>query len=485
MSKLESTSNESLLRRYLSGDVGPVEEAELRARALEDEALAEALIGIDNRTGEDHVAAIERLRKQLPQKQKSRVVTIPIWGRIAASILVLVALGGLVWYLPLGAGQEGATAMEQQAADEAEAATYEPQPEESDNTQGSAPLTETNQQAAEILDGLAETQLPVDLGDRAELVREEPAPASAPVSPPPPAPQLTSSAEAQPSAADDVPERTDFLSADVEELEELMPENLSEQAEETLDAARSRRQSTRTAPAEGVITMDDEDISAILAESANTVLIEGFVTDTNGVSISNATVRMSSLPLGEITNGFGYFSMEGDASVSSIIIEAPGYEAQEFRLPQVGTSPGSGLSPRPTRKLSREEAFSRGLQPGDPGTNGAPQYTLNQINPSDVASEDSSGGSGPVSNSISSLVRVEGGMQGLRQRIAQNKPDELGGGRIRVNLTVQPDGHLTDIRVRGGNRGLRDYVEDFLRNQTQWQMLRGETATELSFELRF
>ncbi|MEO0627992.1 MAG: hypothetical protein AAFY91_13450, partial [Bacteroidota bacterium] len=147
MSKLESTSNESLLRRYLSGDVGPVEEAELRARALEDEALAEALIGIDNRTDEDHVAAIERLRKQLPQKQKSRVVTIPIWGRIAASILVLVALGGLVWYLPLGAGQEGATAMEQQADDEAEAATYEPQPEESDNTRESAPLTETNQQA--------------------------------------------------------------------------------------------------------------------------------------------------------------------------------------------------------------------------------------------------------------------------------------------------------------------------------------------------
>lgn len=489
MSKLKSISTERLLRRYLSGDVGPKEEAELHQRARQDHALAEVLAGIDARPEEDHAAAIERIRAKLPRRE-AKVRTLPYaWRRLAVAVTLLAAFAGILWYLPLNQTEDGATAMEI-PTDE---------------------LTETRQESSADMSATEgpEQMIESDLPSAREATTsdaEEMTSTSIPADPAyPGSPQSRLSANSRTEQSDlNISEEPQAPAlAARSKVDQIRPESALSPAvvpaDETEEmAARSRRQfeptEANTIQAEDAVAdapismMDESDLQNLLAESPNTVLIEGFVTGPEGELIPNATVRTSTLPLGEITNGFGFFSFESDQSVSSIIIEAPGYESSEFRLPQdessrqsrVQSAPDAAISPRLTRKLSREEAFSRGLRQGDPGTVDAPLYTLE---PKSKVETDP--GNASDFSTQEPIVSIEGGMQAFRRKIIDEKPSAVGSGRVRVSLSVAPSGRVINLRTRGGNRELRHYVEDYLKNKTRWTMIQGNEAVDLNFELRF
>ncbi|MEM6396582.1 MAG: carboxypeptidase-like regulatory domain-containing protein, partial [Bacteroidota bacterium] len=423
---------------------------------------------------------------KLPRREASVRALPAAWQRLAVAVALLVAFAGILWYLPPNRLGNGTTAMEMAPESKAEAMLEE-----------SADMV-VMQEMPTILEGEAQeeyaTKPAVETDPVSSSYAPEPSLAereSLSSSRSQPSPMASSDRSNQGATEESLRSEISPNSAIDQPISTFRPEPLAESMDESTDiAARSRRQAElpTQAMAEGDMIAEDEpmtmmsasDLEDLLAESPNTVLIEGFVTDPDGELISNATVRTSSLPLGEITNGFGFFSFESNESVSSIIIEAPGYESSEFRLPQVENTPGNPLSPRPTRKLTREEAFARGLRQGDPGTVDAPLYTLEprteaSNQPSDI----------PYLNEPASVVTIEGGMSAFRKRIVENKPARINTGRVRVSLTIQPDGQITELGTRGGNRELRQYVEGYIRNQTSWKMIQGDEATELEFELRF
>ncbi|MEL6275060.1 MAG: hypothetical protein AAFU03_08160, partial [Bacteroidota bacterium] len=77
-----------LLRRYLRGEVGAREEAELDRRAASDAFLADALEGYRSSTESDHISTTQRLRGQLPRARK-QVGYIRYWAAAAALLLVV------------------------------------------------------------------------------------------------------------------------------------------------------------------------------------------------------------------------------------------------------------------------------------------------------------------------------------------------------------------------------------------------------------
>lgn len=477
MSKLKSASNEVLLRRYISGEVGPLEEAELRARAIKDKALADALAGIDHQIEDDHEAAISRLRKRLPRQQAQTRRLNPTLRRVAAAALILAICGGVFWLLPLAEqSAEGATAMEM--ADEANTATeqYQKQIQTKTDDQTSAQTTGAERLREEATASPAdppEVADPIAAREPEQSVEESPSPSAS----------MARVAEDEFAAAAPAPQIE--LSEDNPVLAETTPDEdaegqLQQPTATATDRGRLRRWEESAADeAPPMPLAEQSELDQLLANSPNTVLIEGFVLDQDGISIPDAIVRMSSTPLGELTNTMGYFSFESDASVSSIIIEAPGYEATEFRLSRVGDSPNASLSNRANRPLSREEAFARGLKPDETSPLVVPQYTLSPISEVDGNRSDDSG------LALTSLVRVEGGMQSLRQQIASGKPENLPNGRVRVIMSIQADGSIVSLRTRGANRALRQYVENYLLTQTRWEMIRGDETVDLNFNLRF
>ncbi|THH39801.1 hypothetical protein [Neolewinella litorea] len=105
----ESTHDDELLRRYLSGALTAPEEAELARRAARDEGLREALAGLTQAPEADHRARIDAMVDRVRPKATVRRIGYTRYA-VAATLLVLLATAALL--LPRYFGQpEEITAM--------------------------------------------------------------------------------------------------------------------------------------------------------------------------------------------------------------------------------------------------------------------------------------------------------------------------------------------------------------------------------------
>mgnify|MGYP005989165247 CR=1 FL=1 len=86
------------LRKWINGNIRAKEEAQLDQISQEDDFARDALDGLRSFSDIDHQQNIDRLRKQLQQKNKPAVIIPIMVRRIAAAILFLVVVG-MTWWL--------------------------------------------------------------------------------------------------------------------------------------------------------------------------------------------------------------------------------------------------------------------------------------------------------------------------------------------------------------------------------------------------
>ncbi|MEM7575132.1 MAG: carboxypeptidase-like regulatory domain-containing protein [Bacteroidota bacterium] len=487
MNPSQSTAKQELLRRYLRGEVGPREEAELRALAREDDALAAALAGIDAHPEEDHLAALERLRTQLPRAAASRR---PLAGfslrRIAATALLLLAVGGALWYLPQALQQQDAAFSQTVEAEGASA----PAADQATTTNEAAQEmeAETTSPAAEEL-ARGDRDALTELGTNASVEAAapslvQPVPASPPVladvppPPPPPAPQAVETVIDGVALNEEAPAPVDAgVSLDAEpqagaRRQEFDPTAFSYPTDEE---------------GEEVVT-EEAPLPSSAGGSGGPLMISGSVTDEDGNAIADAEVRVTGAALGERTNDNGFFSFPGDATIRQLIVEADGFESQIFVLPQVAdvlpeSSPGNQSS-RERSNVPPRDHLALDQATDDEAT--ANVIRLKRRSPPSAEDLDLTSSSTIYPNDQPSIVRVTGGMRALRQAVLDNKPADFGTGRVRVSFLVQANGSLTDFRLRGdASPALQQYVQTYLQQSTEWQLISGDEAKSVSIRFRF
>ena len=465
MSPSQPTSKQELLRRYIRGEVGPREEAELRALAREDDALAEALAGIDANPEVDHLAALDRLRAKLPRQEASRR---PLAGlsirRIAAAAVFLLAVGGALWYLPQALQQQDAAFsqnMETEGAAPADAPT-----EDTVTSQEEAPLEKiTETEAPAIREEAQQYALEEEFDEASELLTdEEPMPAPGAIAPiPEPTPSLAEPPPPSPSAEVIL----DGIALQ-ENADPVQEEDVSHAADQL---GRSRRQdeaapsiAVPSAPPAAASGAGNVEADLAQASGGGPQIISGTVTDQDGNIITGAEVRLPGAALGETTDENGYFSFQGDATIRQLVIEADGFESLTYSLPQVS----------PADQFSLDD---------DASTNTIQLRRINRPREEDL---DLTSGTIIYPNDQPSIVRVEGGMRALRQAVLDNKPEGLGAGRVRISFRIQENGSLTDFDLRGdASPELQNYVRSYIQQYTEWRVISGEDPASVSIRFRF
>lgn len=483
MNPSQPTSRQELLRRYLRGEVGPREEAELRALAREDDALAEALAGIDANPEVDHLAALDRVRAQLPRQEASRRPLVGLsMRRIAAAAILLLAVGGALWYLPQALRQQDAAFsqnMETEGAAPAEAPTDDPVP-----NQEEAPLERlTETEAPAIEEEALQYTLEEEFADASEILADE-EPVSAPAAIEPIPEPATSLAEPPPPPAGVV---LDGIALQ----ENTAPAQEEDASHATDQLGRARRQdeaapsiAAPSAPPAAAGGAGNAEADLAQAAGEGPQIISGRVTDQDGNAITGADVRLPGAALGETTNEEGYFSFQGDATIRQLVIEADGFESLTYSLPQVervsqrletrAESPRDESGVSPSDQLSLDD---------DASTNTIQLRRINRPREEDL---DLTSGTIIYPNDQPSIVRVEGGMRALRQAVLDNKPVELGTGRVRISFRIQENGSLTDFDLRGdASPELQNYVRSYLQQYTEWRVISGEDPASVSIRFRF
>lgn len=86
------------LRKWINGNIRAKEEAQLDQISQEDDFARDALDGLRSFSDTDHQQNLDRLRKQLQQKNKPAVIIPIMVRRIAAAIIFLVVVG-MTWWL--------------------------------------------------------------------------------------------------------------------------------------------------------------------------------------------------------------------------------------------------------------------------------------------------------------------------------------------------------------------------------------------------
>ena len=173
-----STKNESLLHRWVTGELTRREEAELEALAREDDFLAEALAGLRGNPELDLATLVDRLRKRL-DRRKTRKKSF-VWQSLAAAILLLFVAGAGFWLLdsPLAPARTELAEARPEPATEALPAAPETDPAES----ASAPTTDPPVIAERETPPPAPRRAVAKAATPTEQAAPEPVPVSPPVS---------------------------------------------------------------------------------------------------------------------------------------------------------------------------------------------------------------------------------------------------------------------------------------------------------------
>jgi len=328
-----------LLRRYVSGAITAPEEAELERRAGTDQAIAEALAGLQEQPETDHAAHVQRMKLAARRKisRESGVASRRprrFYYAAAAGILLLATAGFL---LPRLLDTTSATEM----ALETEAASAPSAVE-------AVPSEVAPAQTLELEEPTGLTVAPTE--DDVET-KETPPITTAP-SAPAPAPHPRPRPEASENAGSGAPEMESIEDADLtleeSELKDLPSPPPPAEAlpapavarpdlptDNTLEdeAAEAHAEADRKAAERRKQRSDfRREMEQVATANPGSRLVIGRITDDSGEPINQALIRLPGLPLGQRTDTNGVFRLELDAVASLLEISHPDFEEETFEL---------------------------------------------------------------------------------------------------------------------------------------------------------
>lgn len=451
MTKNQS-SIQRLFKRYLGGDVGPREEAELERHAQSDDFLAEAIEGIRAQPAADHADAIARMRSKLPQ---GNAAVRPLgWFRIAAAASVLLLVGASLLLLPRLLDSSVASVAMQEALIES---TDE--------------VTAPTASEAAALDAVAptETAVATTLSSPAKSANQAAEPAArAKELPPPSSPKVRAAETAGGSVASAATAEREATKAKMKQQVNAAPV-----ISPSIPVPTKSNISSSSSPAEDMVIVEEVAEARVLPLAPPTVTgqrfketeilsaglrkISGYVTDENDQPIAKANVTLPGQPLGESTNAEGYFELIADNTVRQINVIHSGYQSAEVMLPSGEKEVQVNLETiRPASEAEDDWQFQGAIS----------TYYPNQT---------------PSSAALS-----EGTIRELRTAIIANKPANLGVGKVRVSFSVQKDGLLTNFSLGGrSSEALQAYVRKYLQQNSRWELIRGEEPSRIYLVFNF
>ncbi|MEM9928210.1 MAG: hypothetical protein AAF840_00190 [Bacteroidota bacterium] len=459
----KKTSANELLRRYVSGAITAPEEAALERLARQDEALAEAMRGLQSAPDEDHAARVRRMVQQARQEnqpQGAKVVrSRPRRIRWMAAAAVLLLVASTMFFLPrLVESGESAMAMDEQTVPTA---------------------AEQDAVAAPVPEATAGAQSPTTTKE-AEAI--PPPPAARPPTKPSPKPQASSS----PVAATTPEEFSDAASTEgVPAPNVIEPAGSSTEAEgELLEEVAAYDQTISPAPPlprvmpTPTVTWEADDVlrdslqqkarkrAPVVAKHsqpgtenlpAKGATLSGHITTENGYPIKNALVRFPGLPLGERTDTNGLFQLPVDATASSLIITHPDFETENVSISALSENVQISLERKPFQK---DEQRPQWIQDG----------SLSRI-----IFDRKPGYASPLE-----------GYNALRKRIEANRPEEVPLGKVKLSFLVNLDGTLSDFQFRGRpSQATMDYIGETIVKTSVWEVQQGDEPVRVYFKVVF
>lgn len=449
----DNRHTEQLFRRYLNGDAGPREEAELERLAQSDAFLAEAMDGVRSQPAQDHDLAVERLRKQLPRSNRNRVIA---WPRLAAAASFLILLTAAVLWLPTQLNKDTGIAMQtettEQAASPPTLADTEENEPESTSDESPAPPPENpaapaNMNTPEVAEQERERAKPSENLAARDVIREQADVSTAgsppPPPPPPPAPLDPVEADISEEVAPEVVEITAYSAEEYAPppttTAQEVPRTFSAPEPTTRMASKKARQSPQA----------DAFVDSGLRE------ISGFITGLNDVPLPNAQVKLPGQLLGEPTDNNGFFRLLTDQTVSSFEVSHPDYQTAEVSLPKGENEAQISLDPL--------------VEPTDDT-----EWLLNGATTTIYPNQEQS------------YAQPAGGLRQLRQSVINAKPDDLIGGKVRISFTVATDGQLSDFEFGGrSSSALQSFVRDFLLLNSRWSLIGSDEPARVVLTFRF
>ncbi len=306
MNEVQDKGN-SLLKKWLDGDLTRQEERELEQLAKGDPMLADALAGLYAFSEKDHTAKISRLKKQLKkvtqEKLVRRIFFLPRVAVVAAAAAIIGGLAFGMWYFLENKRTSQHLAVESQQL----------------------PNLKTKDQQDATL----------DLQDKSAITRVETPSASEQQRR-----TINSQKKEQPGIAQSKPEETLVRATDIPatstqvdaavEVPTVQTEKEDTRSVEgavaSPEAAKPQAPTKKLQPSDNQLTFSNP--------VGNNRPISGQVTDAAKVPLIGATVSVKGTTIGTVTDIGGNFSLAVPMDASVLVISCTGYLSQEIRLGQ-------------------------------------------------------------------------------------------------------------------------------------------------------
>lgn len=462
MSKLPAYQ-ETLLRRWIAGDLNRREEAELEALAREDELLSEALAGLRSQPEVDHGAALLRLRSRLQERRQPSGSAFA-WRRLAAAAALLVIAVAAVWLWPqfgVNSAAEVADAVTETAetstappAAAPERAAAEPRadiPVRTETARAATPVPRRERITAPPSASRVPSPTATTADEDLPVTSNVPA-AVLPAAPPPPPPPPT-------SAVRDFAGQEKVAAGALEEdrspvLLEAAP--ISAAPVPYSVGAKSIAPDTPNAVPgsemeEMAVTQPRLAGAARLQGAARTV--RGVVRNDDGAPLAGVMVTTPGVPAGLFTDSTGYFELRIDRTVDRLQFSNTGYADEEIAVEGADRYFEITLDEAVTESVSFDAAFAK-----------------TTIVPDDR----------PV------MVSPPGGYRQLRRQLQTEKPAELPAGRVRLEFTVTESGELREFRVlETPDKRLSKWLIDRLRQTGSWTFYHGDGPHTVRYSVNF
>ncbi len=418
---------DQLFRRYLNGDIGPREEAELEAYAQEEEALARAMQAIREQPTLDHAAAVGRIKSRLPRAASRKRSAMYRWTAAACALLLVGA--SLLWL-----------------------------PEWLGNKQGDVAMRTSRQQEIAIPE-------PTELAEKATLseAAAEAPPAIAAAEPTPEKPGVEKKArKLAASPATEAEEMEPAILAETlvfDEVEAVSGEEPIQQADEVAaippTAAKRTRAEAPPAPtplsAPPTAQPTKSQAATQLGSALRLPSIAGYITNEEGAPIEAVEVLLAGQPMGIRTDSSGFFALKGIQGSERIILSHPDYQRLVLA----------------TKEGNRELQIVLEANQATADTDWMLESARTTIYP----------------NRPLSFAYPEQGMKALKQEIIQQIPAEFKQGKLRISFTVDASGQLGNFTAADNTQpALLENVRNYLQQNSRWQ-LSGEAEAPVSVSM--
>jgi hypothetical protein len=452
-----SAQHETLLRRWIAGELTRREEAELEALAREDDFLAAALAGLRAQPAADHAAAVDRLRGRLQERRRTGGSGFA-WRRLAAAVLLLCIAAAAFWLGPKFAATaeseiaeaapevraESPPVAEDEAPLNATPPAPAPSPRQASPTV-SAPLPAPRQERiVAAAPAPSEAPLPAD-PPVARRVPPNVLPEAPPPPPPPPASARVEDATFSRTAAAEQPAAESVVAG---APARPVPYSVGAQA-----IAPDTPNAVPTFEGEEAAASAKRSLAATQRAAGTARVVRGYVRDEAGTPLPGVMVTTAGVPAGLFTDSAGYFSLRIDQTVDRLIFQNTGYAAEEIAVEGNDAYFEITLDDAVTESVSFDEAFAKTtIVPDDRPT----------------------------------MVSPPGGYRQLRRQLRAEKPAELPAGRVRLEFTVTEAGELRRFRVlETPDKRLSRWLVDRLRQTGAWTFYHGEGPHTVRYSVKF